>query len=215
MNNTYERLGEIQKKLKAPKNQHNNFGNYNYRSLEDIVEAVKPLLEAGESIMFSDEVVNVGTKNYVKATAIFRTPEGAIQTHAFAREDEERKGMSASQLTGSCSSYARKYAAGGLFACDDQKDADAHKPETEAPKVETIQGEVDEILIIPQQVDRSDFKGKTWFHVTDIEGAKYSSDVVEVGHKAQLALREKKKIKAQVVKTNTGKLRILKVEVIQ
>lgn len=119
-------LIEIQHELKAPKGQRNNFGNYNYRSCEDILEAVKPLLEAkGCVLTLSDEVINVGDKNYVKATAAFYYTDGNIQTTALAREALQQKGMSDPQITGSASSYARKYALNGLFAIDDTKDDDA------------------------------------------------------------------------------------------
>ena len=122
------RLIEIQSKLKAPKNQRNNFGNYNYRSCEDILEAVKPLLKDVKlSLIISDEIINVGERFYVKATARLFDDMGKeiASVSAVAREEESKKGMDASQLTGSTSSYARKYALNGLFAIDDTKDADA------------------------------------------------------------------------------------------
>jgi hypothetical protein len=119
------KLVKIQHELKAPKDQHNGFGNYNYRSLENILESVKPLLaEAGLSIILSDEMVEVGGKVYVKATATISDGKVSISNTAYAREDESKKGMSDPQITGACSSYARKYAAQGLFAIDDSKDPD-------------------------------------------------------------------------------------------
>ena len=119
------KLVKIQHELKAPKDQHNGFGNYNYRSLENILESVKTLLaEAGLSIILSDEMVEVGGKVYVKATATISDGKVSISNTAFAREDESKKGMSDPQITGACSSYARKYAAQGLFAIDDSKDPD-------------------------------------------------------------------------------------------
>lgn len=130
------RLIEIQSKLKAPKNQRNNFGNYNYRSCEDILEAVKPLLqEVKLSLIISDEIINVGERFYVKATARLFDDIGKeiAQTNAVAREEENKKGMDASQLTGSTSSYARKYALNGLFAIDDTKDADATNTHDKKP----------------------------------------------------------------------------------
>lgn len=116
-------LTEIQKKLKAPKSNYNSFGKYNYRSCEDILEAVKPLL-GDNKLTLSDEVVQIGDRIYVKATAVFR--DGATETRvsAFAREAESKKGMDESQVTGTASSYARKYALNGLFLIDDTKDAD-------------------------------------------------------------------------------------------
>ena len=129
--NVYEALGEIQHRLKAPKNQTNKFGGYNYRSAEDILEAVKPLAhEVGATVNCSDEVLMVGDRFYVVATAILTTYEGEqVAVQGWAREQDERKGMDASQVTGSASSYARKYALSGLFAIDDEKDADAQEPE--------------------------------------------------------------------------------------
>ena len=129
--NVHEALGEIQHRLKAPKNQTNKFGGYNYRSAEDILEAVKPLAhEVGATVNCSDEVLMVGDRFYVVATAILTTYDGEqVAVQGWAREQDERKGMDASQVTGSASSYARKYALSGLFAIDDEKDADAQEPE--------------------------------------------------------------------------------------
>jgi len=117
-------LNKIQKELKAPKNQRNNFWNYNYRSCEDIMEAIKPLL--WDAILtVSDEVVEVWNRIYVKATATISTWNTKESTTAFAREPETQKGMNEAQITWSASSYARKYALNWLFAIDDTKDADA------------------------------------------------------------------------------------------
>lgn len=120
-------LINIQGKLKAPKNQMNKFGGYRYRSAEDILEAVKPhLQENGCYLTISDEMVEVAGRVYVKATATLTNSEGAqVTTTAYAREEETKKGADASQITGSTSSYARKYALNGLFCIDDTKDADA------------------------------------------------------------------------------------------
>ena len=119
------KLVKIQHDLKAPKDQRNNFGGYSYRSLENILESVKPLLaEAGLSIILSDDIVEVGGTAYVKATATVSDGKESISNTAFAREDENRKGMSDPQITGACSSYARKYAVQGIFAIDDSKDPD-------------------------------------------------------------------------------------------
>jgi C1A family cysteine protease len=130
-----EKLIKIQSELKAPKNQRNNFGNYNYRSCEDILEAVKPLLKAqGLTITISDTVENIGNHNYVKATATISDGTDKIEVSAYAREAETKKGMDDSQITGSTSSYARKYALNGLFAIDDTKDADSQDNRSQAPK---------------------------------------------------------------------------------
>lgn len=134
------KLSEIQQKLKAPKNQRNKFGNYNYRNCEDILEALKPLL--GDSVLtISDEIVQVGDRFYVKATASFLEIIGEfkgikssepISVTAYARESLERKGMDSAQITGAASSYARKYALNGLFLIDDTKDADTQNNAPEA-----------------------------------------------------------------------------------
>lgn len=118
-------LGEVQYNLKAPKGQVNSFGHYNYRSCEDILEAVKPLLhEAGLILTLSDDVIAVGSRVYVKATATVSDGSESISNAAFAREAESKKGMDDSQVTGTASSYARKYALNGLFCIDDTRDAD-------------------------------------------------------------------------------------------
>ena len=120
-----EALIRIQKELKAPKGQFNKFGGYHYRSCEDIQEAVKPLL--GKAVLLlSDEIVPIGTSRiYVKTTATLTEGEKSVSVTAWARETDSRKGMDAAQVTGSASSYARKYALNGLFLCDDLKDADS------------------------------------------------------------------------------------------
>lgn len=126
--NITEKLVLIQTRLKAPKGQYNSFGKYHYRSCEDILEAVKPLLaEAKAALTITDRIVQIGDRYYVEATATLRDTESAdtISNTASAREDEEKKGMDGSQITGAASSYARKYALNGLFAIDDTKDADS------------------------------------------------------------------------------------------
>lgn len=119
------KLIKIQKELKAPKGQFNKFGNYKYRSCEDILEAVKPLCaEEGVQLTISDEIVMIGDRYYVKATATVTDGSEAASVTAYAREEETKKGMDSSQITGATSSYARKYALNGLFCIDDTKDAD-------------------------------------------------------------------------------------------
>lgn len=123
----YEKLLKIQTELKAPKNQVNKFGGYNYRSCEDILEAVKPLLDKYRcTLKIADELVNIGERYYIKATAklIDVDKETFIENTAFAREEESKKGMDGSQITGATSSYCRKYCLNGLFLIDDTKDAD-------------------------------------------------------------------------------------------
>lgn len=124
----YKKLANIQKDLVATKSQYNNFGKYSYRSCEDILQAVKPLLQREEcGLILSDDIVEVGGRVYVKATATLfdKDDNETTQNTAFAREDENKKGMDGSQITGSSSSYARKYALAGLFLLDDNKDADS------------------------------------------------------------------------------------------
>lgn len=119
-----ELLHKIQKELKAPKNQRNSFGNYNYRSCEDIVEAVKHHLTDGATLVLNDEIVLVGTRYYVRATATLTCGQETASTTAYAREEETKKGMDAAQITGAASSYARKYALNALLLIDDTKDPD-------------------------------------------------------------------------------------------
>lgn len=120
-----QKLIEIQAELKAPKSQYNKFGGYNYRSCEDILEAVKPLCAKHEIVpLLSDEIAMIGDRFYIKATAKVTDGKDEISTTAYARESKDKKGMDESQITGSASSYARKYALNGLFCIDDTKDAD-------------------------------------------------------------------------------------------
>jgi len=121
-----EALHLIQQKLEAPKGQYNSFGKYKYRSCEDILTALKPWLEETKTnLILEDEIVNIGSRYYVKATAKLENLEGEnIVAIAYAREEEDKKGMDGSQITGASSSYARKYALNGLFGIDDTKDSD-------------------------------------------------------------------------------------------
>ena len=124
--NFQEKVLKVQSELKAPKNQRNNFGKYNYRSCEDILEAVKPLLkQEGLTLMITDEIKEVGGLTFVEARTVLFNDEGRIETTAQAGIDPNRKGMDIAQSFGSSSSYARKYALNGLYLIDDTKDADA------------------------------------------------------------------------------------------
>lgn len=139
-----EKLNAIQCALRAPKDARNTFGNYNYRSCESILEALKPHLHStGSTVTMSDDVVAVGDRVYVKATATFRFGDQQVCVSAFAREAPHRKGMDESQITGSASSYARKYALCGLFAIDGNQDADAlnNSPEYTASASDDIRKE--------------------------------------------------------------------------
>lgn len=126
--NIYEKLLNVQIELKAPKNQFNKFGGFKYRSCEDILEALKPVLSKYKlAMIITDDIITVNNRNYVKATVkLFNTEkEEFIENNAMAREEESKKGMDGSQITGASSSYARKYALNGLFAIDDTKDSDS------------------------------------------------------------------------------------------
>ena len=142
MDKILEKLGNIQQELKAPKGQFNSFGKYKYRSCEDILEAVKPLLKAQKCTMqIRDVIFNVGERYYIQAEAILYDLETgeSISNMAYAREAETKAGMDSSQITGTSSSYARKYALNGLFLIDDTKDADTdeHAKQTgQQPKAE-------------------------------------------------------------------------------
>lgn len=148
----------IQQELKAPKGQFNKFGGYKYRSCEDIVEAAKPVLAKHEaSLIISDEIVQIGDRFYIKATAKILNASGVVaEASAFAREPLSRKGMDEAQVTGASSSYARKYALNGLLAIDDTKDPDAtHKHEDFSMTPERIK-ELEK-LITETETDKDKF----------------------------------------------------------
>lgn len=149
-----EKLSIIQCELIAPKNQYNSFGKYNYRSCEDILEGLKPCLKKLKAaITITDEIVQVGDRYYIKATAILHDAESSdkVSNVAYAREELDKKGMDASQVTGSTSSYARKYALNGLFAIDDVKDADTRdnrqKEAEDQKKAEAEQKKIENSVI--------------------------------------------------------------------
>lgn len=128
--NVYQKLMKVQATLKAPKGQYNSFGKYHYRSCEDILEGVKPILsEVGATITLSDSIEVIGDRVYVKAIALFRDADTgeSIENVAYAREDDSKKGMDLAQVTGATSSYARKYCLSGLFLLDDEKDDDSNE----------------------------------------------------------------------------------------
>lgn len=140
-----EQLATVQATLKAPKGQYNQFGKYNYRSCEDILEAVKPLLkEQGLTLTLDDSIESAGNRIYIKATAMLQNADGeSIENHAFARESESKKGMDESQITGTASSYARKYALNGLFLIDDTKDADTDEFQKQGARPQPGNGKAD------------------------------------------------------------------------
>lgn len=142
--NIAEKLSAIQIELKAPKGQYNSFGKYKYRSAEDILEAVKPICAKNKAtLILSDSVELVGDRIYVRASATLmdsEKPESMIAVSAYAREADTKKGMDASQITGTASSYARKYAMNGLFNIDDTKDADTdeYRKQNDRPVVKKV-----------------------------------------------------------------------------
>lgn len=137
MSELYDKLIAVQGALKAPKGQYNSFGKYKYRSCEDILESVKPLLvEHGLLLTIEDDIIMVGDRIYVKAIAKLRCGSEQLQSVAFAREEDTKKGMDSSQVTGAASSYARKYALNGLFCIDDTKDSDSTNTGEKAEKTE-------------------------------------------------------------------------------
>lgn len=176
--NIYEKLVVIQSSLRAPKNQYNSFGKYNYRSLEDIVEAVKPLLsQVKAALTISDEPVIIGDRIYIKAVAILTNAEEPTQTvvnTAYARESLTKKGMDDSQITGATSSYARKYCLNGLFCIDDNKEADSIAPETQNLKITDIQAKELSDLISKSGTDLAAFlKYATTDRIENIAPARY------------------------------------------
>lgn len=166
----YAKLSLIQQKLIAPKGQYNAFGKYNYRSCEDILEGLKPLLkELQVAVTITDDIVLIGERYYIKATAtVFDCETGeSISNSAFAREEDSKKGMDASQVTGSTSSYARKYALNGLFCIDDVKDADTRdNRQKEAEEQKKAEADVREIANMPI----SDIKVKALAQRCESEG---------------------------------------------
>ena len=152
--NIYEKLMNIQKELKAPKGQYNSFGKYKYRSCEDILESVKPLLEKYKvTIILTDKLEQIGERYYIRAKAMLIDTESnnSIENTAYAREEETKKGMDGSQITGTSSSYARKYALNGLLLIDDTKDADTDEFTKENNKGKTKE-EPKEKKITPGQL---------------------------------------------------------------
>ena len=158
----YDKLLNIQRDLKAPKGQYNSFGKYKYRSAEDILEAVKPLLVRENLLMIiSDEVVAFGERLFLKATATISDNKGArASVSALAEIATEKKGMDVSQITGTASSYARKYALNGLFLIDDTKDADTDQYQAQTTKIGAIKAKalralLDEVNVNVEQLSKN------------------------------------------------------------
>ena len=204
-----EKLLQVQAELKAPKGQFNKFGGYNYRNAEDILEAVKPLLaKEGIALTLSDELVMVGERYYIKATATISDGTDALSVTAYAREEETKKGMDGSQITGASSSYARKYALNGLFCIDDTKDSDAtnehgkdepRRQETVKPKPPAQSAEPNKPISIEQAKELQTMCREKWGVEGDAEKnfelltgyAKFlrvkNSEYEEIVNKIQLA----------------------------
>ena len=181
------KLMMIQSELKAPKNQRNNFGKYNYRNCEDILNALKPhLMKYKCVVLLTDDLVLIGDRFYIKATAklVDSESDNTISVNAYAREEEVKKGMDSSQITGSASSYARKYALNGLFAIDDTKDSDftnngkePPQPQYQAPKQEPPQLPIQQVKFEINQVARK-------------KGVKSSEILSEVQQKVKYQINE-------------------------
>ena len=181
-------LIKIQSALNAPKSQRNSFGNYNYRSCEDILKALKPLLFENDCMVtITDEVAHIGDRYYIKATATISNSEGlSISVSGYAREPLAKRGMDDSQITGATSSYARKYALNGLFAIDDTKDADSQDNrdyEISANKLTKEQViEIEELLIT---TDSDKEKFLAWFKAKKVEDVDYDRAIAILSKKIQ------------------------------
>jgi len=165
MSNLHEKLAKIQQTLKSPKNQMNKFGGYAYRSCEDILESVKPLLQ-DLTLVITDEVVAVSHRIYIKATCTLSDGKTSISNSAYAREPEEKKGADAAQISGGTSSYARKYSLNGLFLIDDSKDADATN---DHGKGEKIVVEDKKPVVLPKQEVKEQPQATTSFRRKKVE----------------------------------------------
>ena len=179
----YKKLIDIQNELKAPKSQYNSFGKYNYRSCEDIQEALKPLLvKFGATVFIKDDIVFIDSRYYVKAIVTFVDIESGntIESFAYARESEEKKGMDSAQVTGATSSYARKYALNGLFLLDDTKDNDHdsnHQTDVKTEKPSYDNKEKDEVIQkILSKIGNDTTKKKTVIDLMNTKFEKTYSD---------------------------------------
>lgn len=195
MNNANQKLGAIQRELKAPKGQYNSFGKYKYRSCEDILEALKPILGKYDcTVTLSDDLVQIGDRYYIKATATLYDGENRVSNTAFAREDADKKGMDGSQITGTASSYARKYALNGLFLIDDTKDADTDayheqthraEPDAKAAAAKAKAKEVKKALVklAGGDVDAANSVWKSQYKADENDIVKMNAALLEVQEK--------------------------------
>lgn len=205
-NSVHDLLSKIQKELKAPKGQFNAFGKYKYRSCEDIVEAVKPLLDAGH-LTISDEIVLIGERYYIKATARLSLGVELIEASALAREPDDRKGMDLAQVTGASSSYARKYSLNGLFAIDDTKDADTN--EVKAKEDAAIEKPAPPR---PQGKQPSEKQLKLAIYLRNVTGAKVSDEQIKGMDIGKISVfieklnKKKEELESQEPKTTTDEI---------
>jgi hypothetical protein len=191
-NKKVNNLINIQVELRAPKNQYNNFGKYNYRTCEGILEAVKPLLKLYNcQLTLTDDIIAIGSRCYVRATATFIDGDKVISVTGWAREEEVKKGMDASQITGTASSYARKYALDGLFLIDDANDADTPAyARVSYTKEDNNADELQGAILQMQQADTL----KDAYNVWDIFSKKYGNDesFIKAKEEKKKQLTEKK-----------------------
>lgn len=191
-----QKLLNVQLKLKAPKNNYNSFSKFNYRSCEDILEAAKPILESEKLLlMLSDEIVQIGHRNYVKATATLLEAEKdgqVLQVVAYARESERKKGMDSAQLTGATSSYARKYALNGLFLIDDTKDMDTDEFQKQKRKPDKKPSPLQDIY--QEIIQGLDGVGMSKQDFMSMLGADYG-----VERFSELTLEQAKEVKAKIL----------------
>lgn len=178
----YEKLKVVQQRLVAPKSQYNSFGKYNYRNCEDILEGAKPILnEINVALVISDELVQVGERYYIQSKVKFIDCESgeSIENTAYAREEENKKGMDSSQVTGATSSYARKYALNGLLCIDDVKDADSRDNTIKNDQKTTDDQTIDaiKIKVINKELERTGIREKVilnTYKITKLEDMKTS-----------------------------------------
>lgn len=164
----YNKLIELQAKVKAPKGQTNNFGKYKYRNIDDILEAAKPAMaELGLALLLTDTIEQIGDRYYVKATALLTDGKATVENTAYAREPISKKGMDEAQVTGTSSTYARKYALAGLLLLDDSKDADSASPENNDPVITKQQAET--VLTLLNDSGRNQDKFMEYFQVKSID----------------------------------------------
>ena len=194
--NIYEKLINIQKELKAPKSNYNDFGNYNYRSCEDILETVKPIcLKYRAVLILSDDIINVGASNYVESTATLINidiPIETISNKAEARECLTKKGMDDSQITGTASSYARKYALNGLFNIDDTKDADTNEYHNQITGNKKTNKNKDNLYITEEQKAKFNELGITEESAIAYCKVKNIDEILKVTAEAMIKAKQKK-----------------------